>query len=45
MAKMVADRLVEHLSASGFVVMRKPVVGGSAALHYLDGWPHTPKCY
>jgi hypothetical protein len=25
MAKIVAERLVEHLEQSGFVVMRKPV--------------------
>jgi hypothetical protein len=31
MAKIVAERLVEHLSASGFVVMRKPPAGGIAA--------------
>jgi hypothetical protein len=43
MAKIVAERLVEHLSASGFVIMRKPIVGGSAPLQYPDGWPHTPK--
>jgi hypothetical protein len=28
MAKIVAERLVEHLSASGFVIMRKPLAGG-----------------
>jgi hypothetical protein len=43
MAKIVAERLVEHLNASGFVVMRKPVVGGTSPLQYPDGWPHTPK--
>jgi hypothetical protein len=30
MATVVAERLVEHLSASGFVVMRKPVPIGDA---------------
>ena len=30
MAKIVAERLVEHLERSGFVVMRKPVPGGGA---------------
>jgi hypothetical protein len=40
MAKIVAERLVEHLSASGFVVMRKPPAGGTTPLHYPDGRPH-----
>jgi hypothetical protein len=30
MAKIVAERLVEHLDRSGFVIMRKPVPGGGA---------------
>jgi hypothetical protein len=30
MARIVAKRLVEHLERSGFVVMKKPPVGGSA---------------
>jgi hypothetical protein len=29
-AKVVAERLVEHLEQSGFVVMRKPVAMGGA---------------
>jgi hypothetical protein len=32
LAKIVARRLVEHLERSGFVVMRKPPIGGGAAL-------------
>ena len=32
MAEIVAKRLVEHLERSGFVVMKHPVIGGSAAL-------------
>jgi hypothetical protein len=43
MVKIVAERLVERLSASGFVVMRKPPAGGTSPLHYPDGWPHTSK--
>jgi hypothetical protein len=43
MAKIVAERLVEHLSASGFVVMGKPPAGGTSPLHYPDGWPHTKR--
>jgi hypothetical protein len=30
MAKIVAERLVEQLKRSGFVIMRKPVPGGGA---------------
>jgi hypothetical protein len=30
MAKIVAEGLVEHLSASGFVVMRKPIPAAGA---------------
>ncbi len=41
MAKIVAEGLVEHLSASGFVVMRKQPAGGTSPLQYPDGWPHT----
>jgi hypothetical protein len=32
MAEIVAKRLVEHLERSGFVVMKKPPIGGGAAL-------------
>jgi len=30
MARIVAKRLVEHLERSGFVVMKRPPIGGSA---------------
>ena len=32
MAGIVAERLVEHLEGSGFVVMKKPPIVGGAAL-------------
>jgi hypothetical protein len=32
MADIVAKRLVGHLGRSGFVVMKKPPIGGAAAL-------------
>jgi hypothetical protein len=32
MAAIVAKRLVEHLERSGFVVMKKPPIGGGAAI-------------
>jgi hypothetical protein len=42
MSKIVAERLVAELEASGFVIMRKPIpLGGTSPLKYLDGWPHT----
>jgi hypothetical protein len=30
MAQLMAEHLVEHLTRSGFVIMRKPPIGGSA---------------
>jgi hypothetical protein len=30
MSKIVAKRLVEHLERAGFVVMKRPPIGGSA---------------
>ena len=41
MSKIVAERLVVELESSGFVVMRKPIVGGSAPRNTPAGWPHT----
>jgi hypothetical protein len=32
MAAIVAKRLVEHFERSGFVVMKKPPIGGGAAI-------------
>jgi len=32
MSPIVAERLVEHLERSGFVVMKRPPIGGGAAL-------------
>jgi thioredoxin-like negative regulator of GroEL len=32
MAEIVAKRLVEHLARAGFVVMKRPAIGGGAAL-------------
>ena len=32
MAAIVAKRLVEHLERSGFVVMKKPPIGGGGAI-------------
>ena len=43
MSKIVAETLVALLRESGFVVMRKPVRGGSAQMRVPEGWPHTSK--
>jgi hypothetical protein len=32
MAAIVAKRLVEHLERAGFVVMKRPPIGGAAVL-------------
>jgi hypothetical protein len=43
MSAIVAKRLVEHLERSGFVVMKKPPIGGGAALgRGHEGW-RAPK--
>ena len=41
MSKIVAERLVAQLRSSGFVIMRKPIVGGSAPLNPPASWPNT----
>jgi hypothetical protein len=40
MSAIVAKRLVQHLERSGFVVMKKPAIGGGAAL----GRGYEPRC-
>ena len=32
MSEIVAKRLVEHLERSGFIVLKRPPIGGAAAL-------------
>ena len=41
MSKVVAERLVAHLNASGFIVMRRPIEGGHSQLKAPASWPHT----
>jgi hypothetical protein len=36
MARIVAERLVDHLERSGFVVMKRPPIGGSAPAWRAD---------
>jgi hypothetical protein len=41
MASIAADRIVRHLEQSGFVVMRRPPIGGSAPQNPPASWPQT----
>jgi hypothetical protein len=41
MSKIVAERLVAQLRSSGFVIIRRPIDGGSAPLNPPANWPHT----
>jgi hypothetical protein len=41
MSKVVAERLVAHLTNSGFVLMRKPIDGGHSPRNAPASWPHT----
>jgi hypothetical protein len=41
LAKVVAERLVASLTAAGYVIMRKPPIGGSAPLNPPPSYPHT----
>jgi len=44
MAEIVAKRLVEHLECAGFVVMKRPPIGGGAALGPgMMGWTEAAK--
>jgi hypothetical protein len=41
MSKVVAERLVAQLKASGFAVMRRPIEGGHSQRNAPASWPHT----
>jgi hypothetical protein len=41
-ARIAGDRIRRHLEDSGYVVMKKPPISGSAPLNPPPGWPHTP---
>jgi hypothetical protein len=41
MASIAAQRIVRHLEKCGFVVMKRPPIGGSAPLNPPASWPHT----
>jgi hypothetical protein len=41
MASIAAQHIVRHLEKCGFVVMKRPPIGGSAPLNPPASWPHT----
>ena len=41
MAAIAAKHIVAHLDRCGYVVLKKPPIGGSAPLNPPPGWPHT----
>jgi hypothetical protein len=41
MASIAAQRIVRHLEKCGFVVMKRPPIGGSDPLNKPPGWPRT----
>jgi hypothetical protein len=43
MASIVAERIVMHLDRCGYVVLKKPPIGGSAPFNPPPGWPHTER--
>jgi hypothetical protein len=40
-ASIAAQRIVRHLKKCGFVLMKRPPIGGSAPLNPPPGWPQT----
>jgi hypothetical protein len=42
-ASIAAQRVVRHLEKCGFVVMKRPPIGGSDPLNKPTGWPHTSR--
>jgi hypothetical protein len=43
MASIVAQRIVAHLERCGYVILKKPPIGGSDPLNKPPGWPHTSR--
>jgi hypothetical protein len=41
MASISAQQIVRHLEKCGFVLMKRPPIGGSAPRNPPPGWPHT----
>jgi hypothetical protein len=42
-ASIAADRIVRHLEKAGFVLMRRPPIGGSAPLNPPASYPQTKR--
>jgi hypothetical protein len=40
-ASIAAKHIVRHLESCGYVLMKKPPLGGSASLNPPASWPHT----
>jgi hypothetical protein len=40
-ASIAAQRIVRHLERCGFVVLKRPPIGGSAPLNPPASYPHT----
>jgi hypothetical protein len=40
-ARTAGDRIRRHLENAGYVVMKKPAIGGSAPLNPPASYPHT----
>ena len=40
-AALAADRIVQHLERSGFVILKRPPIGGSVPLNPPANYPHT----
>ena len=42
-ASIAAQRIVRHLEKCGYVLMKRPPIGGSAPQNLPPGWPHTKR--
>jgi hypothetical protein len=42
-ARIAGDRIRRHLENSGYVVMKKPPIGGSAPINPPASYPHTKR--
>jgi hypothetical protein len=40
-ASIAAQRIVQHLEKCGYVLMKRPPIGGSAPQNTPASWPHT----
>jgi hypothetical protein len=41
MAEITAQHVLRHLERCGFVLMKRPLIGGSAPLNPAASYPHT----